>query len=262
MSKSFRAAFVAALLLAPAATAAAPPQVYVPPPPATYNQWGFHNTRMGIVRRSIARRSAGRRATAPRKSSPAPKTGGAPKSPAPGGGPAATTRGAGATTFRPVASSLMPAQLARGLAKTPAQRADLEQFFGKMLDAYRDILREKGVAPNDVARAASYAIANSYSVFHEGADLSARQMDGLRAQVREALAEDEEFQRLDDRQRQELYEGYAIIGMYVFSMHDAAARAGDRELATKLRALAQAQLAETYGVPADRLRFTDTGIEF
>ncbi|HWS54015.1 MAG TPA: DUF6683 family protein, partial [Pyrinomonadaceae bacterium] len=139
---------------------------------------------------------------------------------------------------------------------------DLERFFAKLLDAYTDILREKGVAPNDVARAASYAIANSYSVFRDGEDLSARQMDGLRAQVREALAGDEEFQRLDDRQRQELYEGYAIIGMYVFSMHDAAVRAGDRELTAKLRDLARAQLVETYGVPADRLRFTEAGIEF
>jgi len=256
MNNSLRAALVAALLLAPAA-AVATAQVYVPPPPVTYNQWGFHNTRMGIVRRSIARRSSGRRA----KPTPARKTGGGTTSPAPTGRPA-TTPAAGATTFRPVAASLMPSQLARGLAKTPAQRADLERFFAKLLDAYTDILREKGVAPNDVARAASYAIANSYSVFRDGEDLSARQMDGLRAQVREALAGDEEFQRLDDRQRQELYEGYAIIGMYVFSMHDAAVRAGDRELTAKLRDLARAQLVETYGVPADRLRFTEAGIEF
>lgn len=263
MNKFLSAGVACALLwLLPAPAAA---QVYVPPPPATYNQWGFHHTRMGIVRRSVARRSGGRRAGAPGKSAPTsgPRTGGRTTKPPPTGGrPATPSPAGGATTFRPVGKSVLPPQLARNLGKTPAERADLEQFFAGMLGAYQDMLREKGVAPNDVARAASFAIANSYSVYHDGQELSGRQMEGLRAQMREAFAEDDEFQRLDDRQRQELYEGYAIMGMYVLSMHDAAVRAGDRGLIAKIHTLARTQLDETFGVPADRLRFTDAGIEF
>lgn len=172
--------------------------------------------------------------------------------------PASSPRtAAGATTFRPVAPSLVPRQLA---ARAPAEREEAERFFSRLLEEYREIMRGKGLPPNDVARAASFLVAISYDVYGAGSKLGPGQLDGLREQMREVFAEDAEFQRLSDREKQELFEGYAIIGMYLSGVP--ASKGGDREWLAQMRRLARAQLEETFGVSVDRLVFTNEGVKY
>jgi hypothetical protein len=201
------------------------------------------------VRSNAARRGGRQQRTTGGKSGPLTS----PARPTPAPRPAP-----GETTFRPVAPMLVPQMLA---ARAPAERKEAEKFFAGLLDGYREILRRKGLPQYDVARAASFAVTVSHDVLQGGGrDLSEGQREGLREQMREVFAEDADFQRLSDREKQELYEGYAIIGMYLSAV--GATRGETQEWLAQMRRLARTQLEETFGVPAERLAFTADGVKY
>jgi hypothetical protein len=167
---------------------------------------------------------------------------------------------AGPTTFRPVAPMLAPQQLA---AKASAEQKEVEKFYSDLLEDYKALARQKGLPQNDVARAASFALAVSHDVYSgDGRELSQRQLDGLREQMREVLSEDADFQRLSDREKQELFEGYAILGMYISTLYDGARRSNHQKGIEQLRQVARTHLEETFGVRVENLTFTDSGVDY
>jgi hypothetical protein len=191
--------------------------------------------------------------------------------PAPGA-PANTNGGAGAgmglpaaagqTTFRPVAQSIMPQRLATQMGRTPEERDRLEKFFALLLTDYKEMAVERGAPLNDVGRASSFAVGTSYDVYNEGRMLGDRAFQAVRRQMYEALAASPKFRALDDRRRQEMYESYIILGQFVSAAYESANKAGDKVLADKMRKLARIQLEGAFGVPVERLRFTDEGVRF
>lgn len=259
MSKRLKAGATALLLaagvMAGARGAAAQARVPAPiriTPPANYSN--ILITRE--IGRVAVRQHAGRS-----RSSGAPGRSGGGSSGGAGRGSlgGASARQGGTTTFQPVAASILPRRLA---AKTPAHRDEAERFFAELLSTYRDLLREKRAPENDVARAVSFAVANSYSVYNDGRFLTDKQLEGLRGQMREVFTEDLQFQRLSNREKQELYESYAITGMYVSAMYDSASKDGDRKVVAWMRELARTQLEETFGVSVDKLVFTNDGVKY
>lgn len=182
-----------------------------------------------------------------------------------GGGTAGGTGhpvAAGQTTFRPVAASIMPQRLATQMGRTPEERARLEKFFAGLLKDYKQMAVERGAPLNDVARASSFAVGTSYDVYNEGRLLGDRPFQSMREQMNAALAASSKFQSLDDRQRQEMYETYIIMGMFVSAAYESANKTNDKELADKMRKLARIQIEGAFGVPVGRLRFTDEGVRF
>ncbi len=218
---------------------------------------GYRSSAGHYYRRSLG--SKVRSNAARRKGQPQQRpTTGKPNQKSPQTHPASSPRtAAGTTTFRPVAPALVPRLLA---ARAPAEREEAERFFARLLEQYREITRRRGLAANDVARAASFLVAVSHDVYSDGGDLGPGQLDGLREQMREVFAEDAEFQRLSDREKQELFEGYAIIGMYLSGVP--ASRGDDREWLAQMRRLARTQLEETFGASVDRLVFTNDGVKY
>jgi len=166
------------------------------------------------------------------------------------------------TTFRPVAASIMPQRLATQMGRTPEERARLEKFFAGLLKDYKEMAVERRAPLNDVARASSFAVGTSYDVYNEGRLLGERAFQSMREQMYDALAASRKFQALDDRQRQEMYESYVILGMFVSAAYESANKSHDAELAAKMRKLARIQLEGAFGVPVERLRFTDEGVRF
>lgn len=216
----------------------------------------YYNRSLG----SKVRSRAARRRTTPRpqpRRAPSTKPGtttGAPTRPA-----SSTQPAPGPTTFNPVAPMLAPHQLA---AKMPAERKETEEFYAGLLQTYREMLRERGLPENDVARAASFAVSVSYNVYSDGRFLTEQQLAGLREQMREVFSEDQEFQSLSDRDKQELYESYAIIGMFLSSIYDGARKANHQKGLEQMRHLARTHLQETFGAPAEQLAFTDDGVKY
>lgn len=205
-----------------------------------------------ITRYGGATKSSGKTGTAGAGKT-APSRGG-------GGGP---TRQAGATTtFRPVAPSLMPQQMAGEIARTPAERPKLEQMFGDLLENYRERLRRGGAPANDVARAASYLIAASHTVYFDTEPLSREQFDALREHMREVFAADDAFRRASDRERQQMFETFGIMGAWTDVGYGMVKQAGDREAMRQWRDMARANLENMLGAPPEQLKFTTNGVEY
>jgi hypothetical protein len=169
---------------------------------------------------------------------------------------------AGQTTFKPVAASIMPQRLATQMGRTPEERDRLEKFFALLLTDYKNMATQRGAPLNDVARASSFAVGTSYDVYNEGCLLGDRAFQAMRAQMNAEMAASPKFQALDDRKRQEMYETYIIMGMFVSAAYESANNTNDKELADKMRKLARIQLEGAFGVPVERLRFTDEGVRF
>lgn len=180
-----------------------------------------------------------------------------PRNPNSGGQPTASS-----TTFRPVAVSIMPKRLAEEMGKTQSEQVKLEKFFTALLEDYKEMARERKAPLNDVARAVSFSVGTCYDVYNENRLLGTRPFEAMREQMREAIARNEKFQKLDDRKRQEIYENYIITGMFVSVMYENFVKSNDRERAAKMRGVGREHLERIFGVPYSRLRFTDAGVKF
>ncbi|HEV2802370.1 MAG TPA: DUF6683 family protein [Pyrinomonadaceae bacterium] len=169
--------------------------------------------------------------------------------------------GAG-TAFRPVADSIYPQQLAREAATSDAERKEMEAVFRMCLRNYEANMRRQSQPVKDVARAVSYFIGVNYNVLHGGASVSPAEGTALRADVRSALGEDESFQRLSDREKQQIYETMAVLAEFVALNMSVADEHGNKQLAEATRAMAKDNLEKLLGAPAPSIRITERGIEF
>lgn len=218
----------------------------------------------GIAKENI--RSAGRSSTG--KGSAGRGSTGANTSPRGGKLPPPATGGKGAaaaadaTTFRPVADQLVPQELARSVGKTPEERAKYERFFGDLLEAYKTRVRLRNAPMNDVARAASFLISESYYVYHDGKTLSNEQFAALAAQMREAFAGDAKFTSRTDREKQQMYENYALKGAFVGMGYMLTKQKGDTKTLSGLREMAKRQLEDMLGSRVEDIRFTGSGVEY
>lgn len=87
------------------------------------------NLRYRDQEKIISGRLRARRASSPAKAGPV--SGRAP----------ASAGSAGSTTFRPVAAQILPQLIAQDKAHTTQERKELEEFFTRLLNAYKDALR-------------------------------------------------------------------------------------------------------------------------
>jgi hypothetical protein len=215
---------------------------------------GARITRYGGGRKSAggpAARRTGGGSGSPGTARPAPPAGG-------GSAPAQS----GATTFSPVAASIMPKEMAGMLAGTPAERARLEKMFSDLLANYRDRLRQIGGPPNDVARAAAYLIAASHTVYFDTEPLGREQAQALLSHMREVYAADEKFRRASDRERQEIFETYGIVAAWIDVGFAIVKQAGDREGMRQWHEMARANFENMLGVPPEKVEFTLNGVEY
>lgn len=247
-----------ALLLVAAADAAAQSDAYINLM-RTQNQQMMNRVRIYSSVRSGARIT---RYSGGRKSS-----GGTTRRPSGGGsGSSGTSRPAplpaATTTFNPVAPSIMPQQMATEIARTPDERPKLEKMFGDLLENYRDRLRRGGAPLNDVARAASYLIAASNTVYFDTEPLSAAQFNALREHMQEVFGTDDKFRRASDRERQQMFETFGIMGAWTDVGFGVVKQAGDREAMRQWREMARANLENMLGAPPEKLKFTLNGVEY
>lgn len=255
MSRIGRGRWAAAgmLLLSCLAPAAAQ---YVPGPPVAYNPQVYSRTRQTMSNRAAARAALGRKrqpngSTATRPAAPFPPT--TPR----------TQPAAGTTTFRPVADQIMPRQMAQAMGDTPAERQRLEKLFSELLGVYRRRLREANLPPNDVARAASYLVTASYLVAQDDrVPLDEGQLAALRRHMSENFASDETFRRLNDRERQELFEDYGITATWIDAGYNAVREAGDQKAMRQWREMARKNFEGLMGAPIESVVFTAGGVSY
>ncbi|HYO64295.1 MAG TPA: DUF6683 family protein [Pyrinomonadaceae bacterium] len=216
--------------------------------------------RLFLMRRASSRRGATSSAGRARRGG-----GGGPIA----GSPVRTTtpgpvRGAveGVTTFRQVEPSIAPAYLARTIARNAEERPRLERMFSDLLENFRDNARRGGGEINDVARAATYLIAASYTAYTDAPPLAGTSYAALREQVREAFAADAQFQSMSDREKQRVFESYAITGAWLDIGYQIVKREGDRQGVEQWRQMARVNLQNMLGAAPEQVRFTETGVVY
>src|SRR5215213_2045735 len=136
-------------------------------------------------------------------------------------------------------------------------------MFSEALDSYRDRLRQAGLPPNDVARAAAYLVTASYYAATDGrVSLDEAQLTPLRAYLHEAFAENETFQRMSDRERQELFEDYGITATWIDAGFNIVKQAGDREAMRQWQEMARQNFEGVLGAPPEGVVFTARGVRY
>lgn len=166
----------------------------------------------------------------------------------------------GGTTFRPVAASIAPQKLA-AKASTPELRQKMQEFFADGLSNYEDLLRKQGLPTKDVVRATSFFIASAYQVA-SGNKLERSQVEAVRDDVRNALLDNEAFQKMSDREKQETYETMAIMGDFVMTGHTIGKQQNSEKIQKAFREMAKDQLERLLDTKINNIKITDNGIEF
>ncbi len=178
--------------------------------------------------------------------------------------PLTRTPVAGSVTFRAVADQIAPQKMALSFAPDdPAEQKRLESLFSEALESYRGRLKQAGLPANDVARAASYLATASYYVANEGrAPLDEAQREAVRRHMRELFSTDETFQRMDDRERQELFEDYGITATWIDGGYSIVRDAGDKEGMKQWREMARKNFTALFGAPPESVVFTAGGVKY
>lgn len=164
------------------------------------------------------------------------------------------------TTFRVVGPAFVPQQLAARLGKTPEERRDIEAVLTRPLRFYTDNARQKGIPLNDVARALNYFISTNYYVYSLGSGPKQSEMDATRDLIRANMAQDPEFRRLSDRQKQEAYETLIVLAGFVDMGYGTTKQSGNEKAAAAFRDMAKYNLETLLGVPVEKIRFTSEGL--
>jgi hypothetical protein len=170
-----------------------------------------------------------------------------------------TTVTSQATVFQPVGPAFVPQELAARLGKTPQDQKYIEELLTRCLNFYTDTAQQKNVPLNDVARALNYFIATNYFVYTKGAGPTQEQMDATRDLIRTNMVQDESFQRLSDREKQQSYETLIVIAGFVDLGYGSARQSGNEKLAEQFREMAKGNLETVLGAPVERIRFTSDG---
>jgi hypothetical protein len=167
-------------------------------------------------------------------------------------------------SFRPSGAAIMPQKFAEQMTNlTAEERRQTEKLYKDLLNIYiQQIAAREPKFKNNVAGALMYAGAISYQVASGGGGgsvLTDRQQDALFLAFADALGETEEFKKLGARRRQQMYEAFAITGGFLLVMQNLAGT--NEEKSREVKEFAEKMLEQMFGRPADKILFTDSGVE-
>lgn|GEM_PF-4138145 len=164
-----------------------------------------------------------------------------------------------ATTFRPVAGSLMVRPFAEAFAADEETRGQLQVVFSQLLAAFDEQCRQEGER-YDLARAAALFVAGNYSVAR-GEEVTDSQTDALIRDMRDNLSVSDTFRQMDDTGRQRLYEALIIMGLFPPVGYQDGIEKNDPSQQTMFRELARENLKTLFGVAPEQIRITEAGME-
>jgi hypothetical protein len=140
-----------------------------------------------------------------------------------------------------------------------AGRADAEKAFNAMLQGYAKVEQHFGVPRHDLAGAVAAFFAGSYMAFNN-ADFPDAHFKPLVAQMRQTLASNPGFAQASDRDRQEMYEQMAIIGMFLAATQMALKQQPDPAVAQRLKQVGQGYLERFLKTDAVRVQIGAQGL--
>jgi hypothetical protein len=255
---SLKTALSAACLAALAGATPAAAQQRTYPTPKVYHPEVYSRTRQLMTDRAVMRAALAKK----RQSSSSSSSNSAPGARPPAFPSSRPAPSAGSVTFRPVAEQIAPRNMALALGDTPAEQKRLEALFSEALEHYRGRLKQAGLPANDVARAAAYLVTAGYYAASDGVSLDDAQLDGLRKHLREFFSTDETFQRMSDRERQELFEDYGITATWIDAGYNIVKQAGDKEGIRQWREMGRKNFTAILGAPPESVVIDAGGVRY
>lgn len=194
----------------------------------------------------------------------------------------------GVTAFRQSAY-VLPNALAAMEGNDAKARAETQQLVNQMLDLYRKTASNDGFPSNDLAYAFEYFVVNNYQVYHNLLDIlsdpaiariddplarlqavkvkeqmkvTLPQERAIYDQFRRILSENAEVRKMTDVQKQEAAELLAVMTGMAYMQFSQGSRNRSDEQMEKGRQTARANLERLVSVSADRIKITNTGLEF
>lgn len=194
----------------------------------------------------------------------------------------------GPTQFRP-SGYVLPGVIA-GLEQGDANaKAEIKQAATGLLDLYHSTAKKDGFPSNDLAYAFEYFVVNNYIYANDLMDVYADPkiaaiadpyarlqaysekklqqvtITGERAvygQFVQVLSARPEVKKMTDRQKQETAELLALMTGIAYSRYTAGMQNRDQEVMERGRQKAKDNLEKLVGVSADRIRISDSGLQF
>jgi hypothetical protein len=192
------------------------------------------------------------------------------------------------TVFKATPNNFLPKQFA---AKSGGNnRRETEQVFDSFVNLYKQTAQKDGFPSNDLAYAFEYFVVNNYQIYHDLIDLpldkdprARRAKDGFERiqimnekkllqvsinqeraiykQFKDLLGSNAELQKMTDAQKQEATEMMAILFGVNFAGYMKGINDGDEQLTEQARQMAKEGLEKLLGVPINRIKITNSGLE-
>ena len=167
-----------------------------------------------------------------------------------------------ATVFTPASGTIAPQKLAARYGKTAQDRQALTDIGGRLLQLYENSHKQPGAPKNDLANVLAFSLKTSYLVYSDGKGrLTEEQSDGVVKILRAFIVAHPPYERMSDRDKQEAYETFAILGTFTSVAYDEARKRNDTRLMAGLRSMAQNHIEEILG-PLSSIAMTKDGFAY
>jgi hypothetical protein len=140
-----------------------------------------------------------------------------------------------------------------------ATREQATRVFLQLLGKYGELEKMLGVPHNDLAGAMAAYVCANYSVLHD-VDVPDAHFPPLVAQMRRFIGDSEEFARMPESDKQDLYEQTAIVGMLMATSRLSMKSQPRPQVAAQMKASARSHLEQVLHTSADRVEITASGL--
>lgn len=152
-----------------------------------------------------------------------------------------------------------PAKLAAKLKLTPAQRASTIKAFEFSLNTYVKLEQALKIPKNDVAGALAAYLVGNYAAYYN-ANISNAAFVTVVNQMRNLLMNIPKFKKATPLVKREIYEQWAIGGMFMYLANQELKKQPNKALALKVRTLAKTNLEKFLGVKVAKIRLNTLGL--
>lgn len=166
----------------------------------------------------------------------------------------------GAAQFNSTGTYIFPKEFAQKFGRNDKEKREMESAFVRGLDDFEGTTKSRGYRTNDVARSSTSLFVISLSYYY-GNELTQKQKDGIYNAFTRYYESDARFQTLNDREKQKIYEGNAILWSFVFISGVVAQEKNDEASRKKTKEAAETIFSVFLGIPISKVHLNPNGMK-
>ena len=148
------------------------------------------------------------------------------------------------------------------VSKYPSKdRANVRKILKQLQDSFPQVARSVGIPTNDLSSGLSALLAGAYMAYNN-VSLNDSYMKPLANQLKTALQSVEDFDRMSDSQKKEVYDQMVIIGMLLAVSQAENQKNPNSRVTSQLRTAGKQVLEGLLKVNASNVRITSSGLSY